>query len=313
MKELATRRGLVKVGHVELGVGDLVAAREFYVEVLGFLETERTADRLYLRGNADSDHHCLILTQGPSPRMLHYAWRVASADDLDLLERCFREDGREVRRVESGAEPGQGQAIALIDPCGHPVEFYCGMEKVDSFARRSHLWRGAAVQRLDHVALETADMAAGVRYFEEMGLHLSEAVESPDASGLFAAFLHRTSHSHDIALLKADAPGMGHISFWVDGAPRVLHAADVVADAGYSDAIEFGPGRHKTTNSLFLYLRDPAGNRIEVFSEGYWCPDFDDPPIHWTFEEFLREGRLAYGGQAPASFKEPIPVGGADE
>jgi len=307
------RRGLVKVGHAELAVGDLGAAREFYVDILGFLETERTRDRLYLRGNADSDHHCLVLTRGPAPRLAHYAWRVASGDDLDVLERRFAADGYPVRRIEGGLEAGQGKAIAVVDPCGHPVEFYHEMAKVESFARKSHLWRGAAVQRLDHVALITPDVAAGVRYFEKMGLHLSESVESEDGLGYFAAFLHRTSHSHDVALVHGAAPAMQHLSFWVENAARVVHAADVVADAGFSSSIEFGPGRHKTTNSFFLYLRDPSGNRIEVFSEGYWSPDFDDPPIRWTFEGFRREGRLSFGGQAPQSFHDPIPVGPAND
>ena len=303
------RRGLVKIGHAELAVGDLGAAREFYVDILGFLETERTRDRLYLRGNADSDHHCLVLSKGPAPRMVHYAWRVACADDLDFLERRFAADGHPVRRIESGIEAGQGKAIAVVDPCGHPVEFYHEMAKVESFARKSHLWRGAAVQRVDHVALITPDVAAGVRHCERMGLHLSESVESEDGSGYFAAFLHRTSHSHDVALVHGAAPAMQHLSFWVENAAQVIHAADVVADAGFSSSIEFGPGRHKTTNSFFLYLRDPSGNRVEVFSEGYWSPDFDDPPIRWTFEAFRREGRLSFGGQAPQSFLEPIPVG----
>jgi len=87
----------------------------------------------------------------------------------------------------------------------------------------------------------------------------------------------------------------------------------VVARVRKSSSIEFGPGRHKTTNSFYLYLRDPSGNRIEVFSEGYWSPDFDDPPIRWTFEGFRREGRLSFGGQAPQSFHDPIPVGPAND
>ena len=252
------RRGLVKVGHAELAVGDLGAAREFYVDILGFRETEKTRDRLYLRGNADADHHCLVLTKGRAPRMLHSAWRVASPDDLDLLERRFAAEGHPVRRIESGVEAGQGKAIAVVDPCGHPVEFYHEMAKVESFARKSHLWRGAAVQRLDHVALITPDVAAGVRHSERMGLHLSESVESEDGSGYFAAFLHRTSHSHDVALVHGAAPAMQHLSFWVENAAQVVRAADVVADAGFSTSIEFGPGRPQDNELLLPLLERPV-------------------------------------------------------
>lgn len=312
MRNQGERTGLVKVGHAELAVTDLGAAREFYVDVLGFLETERAPDRLYLRGNADTDHHCLVLSEGDAPRLLHHAWRVARPEDLEAIERAFSSNGHRVRRHEKGHEAGVGEAITLVDPCGHPVEFYHETTKVESFARKSHLWRGAAVQRLDHIALMTPDVRAGVAYYEKMGLHLSEVVESEDGSGYFGAFLHRTSHSHDVALVRGAAPAMQHLSFWVEDAARVIHAADVVADAGFGASIEFGPGRHKTTNSFFLYLRDPFGNRIEIFSEGYWSPDFDDPPIRWTFEGYQREGRLSFGGQAPQSFFEPIPLGSPD-
>jgi catechol 2,3-dioxygenase len=41
---------VVRVSHVELGVRDLAAARAFYVDCLGLLVTEATADALYLRG-----------------------------------------------------------------------------------------------------------------------------------------------------------------------------------------------------------------------------------------------------------------------
>ena len=254
MEDQAGRRGLVKVGHAELAVGDLGAAREFYVDILGFLETERTPGPSLSPRQRGSDHHCLVLTKGPAPRLAHYAWRVASADDLDLLERRFAADGYRVRRIESGVEAGQGKAIAVVDPCGHPVEFYHEMAKVESFARKSHLWRGAAVQRLDHVALITPDVAAGVRYFERMGLHLSESVESEDGSGYFAAFLHRTSHSHDVALVHGAAPAMQHLSFWVENAMQVVHAADVVADAGFSslDRVRSRPSQdHELLLPLF--------------------------------------------------------------
>lgn len=299
---------LVKIGHAELAVDDLTKAREFYVDVLGFVLGESDGRRLYLRGVAETDHHSLVLTERPGPRLVHYAWRVSDPGDLESLSDRFRRQDRLVRRIPGGAEAGQGEAILVCDPCGHPVEFYHSMEKVKSLARRSHLWTGAAPQRFDHVALFTPDVGAATEYYRTLGLHLSEYVETEEGDATFAAFLHRTSHSHDVALIRKERAGLQHLSFWVENVAQVIRVADVVADAGHADRIEFGPGRHKATNSFFVYLRDPCGNRLEFYTEGYWVPDPDEPPIRWTYEEYLREGRLSFGGQAPESFFQPIPV-----
>lgn len=299
---------LVKIGHAELGVRDLDEAAAFYIDVLGFVETAREADRLYLRGVSDTDHHSLILSRAEGPELIHFGWRVDRPEALRELERRFRREGRPIRWISAGEERGQGEALRVHDLCGHPVEFYYTMERVESLARKAHLWRGAVPQWLDHVALFTPDVDAGVKYYQTMGLHLSEYVDAENGDGMFAAWLHRTSSSHDIALVHKPQPGMQHVSFWVANALQVIHVADVVADAGWAACIEFGPGRHKATNSMFIYLRDPSGNRLEFYSEGYWIPDMDAPPIHWTFEDYKREGRLSWGERAPASFFEPIPV-----
>ena len=41
---------IVRAAHAEIRVTDLGRARAFYVDVLGFVETERDGERLYLRG-----------------------------------------------------------------------------------------------------------------------------------------------------------------------------------------------------------------------------------------------------------------------
>ena len=66
---------IVRAAYAELVVTDLARAREFYVDVLGFVVTLDTRDALYLRGYDELTHHNLILREGPEPA----AARLASA------------------------------------------------------------------------------------------------------------------------------------------------------------------------------------------------------------------------------------------
>lgn len=301
---------IVKLGYVELAVEDLDRSKAFYVDTLGFIETARSDDALYLRGVNDFDHHCLVLRQGAVvPQWNEIGWRVDSEAAIDQLQARFQGDGLPVQAFPEGKEPGLGRCIRLIDSLGQPVAFYHRMEQVETYARKSHLWRGAAPRRLDHVATTTADVKAAQAYYEGFGFHTSEYAETQDGEDVFLAFMHVTSHDHDIAFVKKAPASLQHVSFWMGNVHDVVRVADVVADAGYKDAIEFGPGRHKATNSFFVYLFDPDGNRVEFYTDGTWIPDRDLPPVRWTFDQYIAEGRLAWGDKAPESFRSKLIPG----
>jgi len=59
----AERGNIVRLGHVEYRVTDLARARDFYVDLLGLIETARERDRIYLRCIEDREHHRLVLRQ----------------------------------------------------------------------------------------------------------------------------------------------------------------------------------------------------------------------------------------------------------
>jgi len=61
--------------------------------------------------------------------------------------------------------------------------------------------------------------------------------------------------------------------------------ADVLAYHGVR--IEKNPTRHGATRGHCVYFFDPAGNRNEAFTGGYWV-DPDEPPVTWTESEMGR-------------------------
>lgn len=65
-------------------------------------------------------------------------------------------------------------------------------------------------------------------------------------------------------------------------------------------ARKFGPAKHSRTQGFFLYVLEPGGNRIEVFSGCFHILSPDWEPVTWTTEG---QGRsTAWGSPVPDSF-----------
>jgi catechol 2,3-dioxygenase len=107
--------------------------------------------------------------------------------------------------------------------------------------------------------------------------------------------------AHDLAITREPSSADGrlhHLAYAVENREDVLRAADVFCELG--TAIEFGPAKHSRTQGFFLYVLEPGGNRIEVFSGGIhiFAPDWE--PVLWTTEG---QGRsTAWGLDVPATF-----------
>lgn len=293
---------VTRVGHVELFVPDLEAARHFYVDVLGLTLTDADPGHLYLRAGEEFEHHTMVLTKADRNGLGHLALRVDDPEDLHRLQRSYEQQGIKVLRVPAGAEAGQGEAIRLRDPLGFPVEFYHAMERVE---RKLRKYEGIAPTRFDHVNLRVPDnVEKGVEYYrQQLGFYVSEYAEYADGK-LFSAWMHRKQTTHDVALVRGPGTLIHHAAFYVADAMSVVRTADLMADAGMRDGLEFGPGRHGITNAFFFYIKDPAGNRLEIYNGDYLIPDPDFKPIRWTHEEFEATGRLLWGARPPQSMYE---------
>ncbi len=294
---------ILRAGHIEFRVTDLGRARAFYVDLLGFVESEQRDDRLYLRGYEERDHHGLVLRRAPSPGVGHMAFRVASEDDLERLEFVHRRHDLPVRWVNE-EEAGQGRALRVQDPSGLPVEFFHRIDQEDRLLQRFDLQRGASVMRLDHFNCQVPDVASAAQWYQkELGFGCSEYTENADTPPqLWAIWLHRKQNVHDIALMNGVGPRVHHAGFWVQDQQSVLRVCDLLASAGMADRIERGPGRHGLSNAFFLYLRDPDANRIELYTGDYLIADPDWQPIRWRLDDPQRA--TFWGHPAPASWFE---------
>ena len=301
---------IVKAGHIEFLVADLERSRRFYVDTLGFIVTSQDSDHVYLRGLEDRQHHCLTLSKSPLPGVGHFAFKVAEESDLEAIERLVSRTGGYSTWVGASEEAGLGSRALLVeDGFGFPVEFYAQMESADWMIQRYDKYRGAKVMRLDHFNIMLPDAAAAYEwYVKSLGFGCTETTETegPNPS-LWAAWLRRKHTCHDIALTTGKGPRVHHAGFTVADRGAIMDCADILASIGYLDRMERGPGRHGVSNAFFLYLRDPDGNRLELYTGDYLSADPDWVPIKWKLNDPQRQ--TFWGAKTPESwFNEAMLV-----
>jgi catechol 2,3-dioxygenase len=283
--------GIFRLSHVEVRVPDLELAAAYYTEVLGLLEVDREPERVYLKCWDEHDHHSVVLRFAPRYGLEHMSFKVERPDDLERFERAVEAAGATVKRLAAGEEIGQGEAIRFDTPSGHEMELVARLDKVGNLLPKTNPppepmgLVGIHPPRLDHVFLTAEDVDDSTRFYREvLGFHLTEQVVSNDGH-LLAAWLERSHTPHDLALVTGPNGGLHHFAFWVDDWNEVRRAADLLAINGVRTDV--GPTRHGATRGYTIYFFDPAGNRNEVFTGGYWV-DPDAEPVTWTEEEMGR-------------------------
>jgi 3,4-dihydroxyphenylacetate 2,3-dioxygenase len=297
---------VIRCAYAELVVTDLAAARWFYVDLLGLVVTAEDDEAVYLRAFEEYLHHSLVLRRGAEPACARRAYPVRSPPDVDRAEEYFRALGVRVQRVRPGATRGIGEAVRVEDPLGFPVEFFHDADHVERLTQRYDLHGAAGISRLDHFNVLTPDVPLAQRYHEGLGFRVSEDIE--DAEGtVYATWMHRKPTVHDIALTGGDGPRLHHIAYATHERSQILHLCDHLGALRRPDMIERGPGRHGVSNAFYLYLRDPDGHRVEVYTHDYYTGDPDNPVVRWDVHDNQR--RDWWGNPVVASwYAEASPV-----
>jgi catechol 2,3-dioxygenase len=292
---------VVRASHVEFGVTDLGRARAFYVDCLGLLATAQDADALYLRGVEERNHHSIVLRRTRAPEIGALGFKLASDADLDRAAAWFT---RRNLPVAFPDVPFQGRTLRTADGFGLPLEFYVRMDQVQSMLQRYAAHQGARIQRIDHINCFTPDVQASYDFYTEIGFRLTEYTETDDedSARLWAVWLHRKGNVHDLAFTNGAGPRLHHIGLWAAATADILHICDVMATSGWLSNMERGPGRHGISNAFFLYVRDPDGHRIELFTSDYLTVDPDLEPIRWSLRDPQRQ--TLWGHPAPKSWFE---------
>ena len=292
---------ILRAAFVELHVYDLAASEHFYAGLLGMIVSARTENAVFLRGWEERQHHSLILRQAPVAAAARLGFRTRAEADLERLAEHFA--GREIRWIAAGSDPGMGRSLRVWDPFGFPLEFFHAIEQFETQHQRFDLHRGAPLLCFDHLNLHTPRLEDTLRFWNQMGFRCSEYIATDgDDDRITGAWMLRKPTVHDVALTAGSGPRLHHFAYWIAEPAGVLRACDQLAGGDQSQVIERGPGRHGVSNAFFVYLRDPDGHRIELYSCDYYTGDPDHKPLRWSVND--PRCRSFWGTQAPDSWYE---------
>ncbi len=300
---------IAHLGPVELLSPKAEESLRFFVDVLGMEVEGQEGRSVYLRGWGDYQRYSLKLTESDTSGMALLGLRAWSPEALERRVAAVRAAGLGGAWLDS-ADRGRGRGYRFSGPDGHPFELYY---EVDRYAPPEHLrpalknqpqrytGRGAAVKRLDHVNVLSADVRTDRSFATDvLGYRLYERIQLDDGTEA-GAWLSASIAAHELIYTK-DAYGaharLHHVAFWVDTREECLRAADLFLDSGVE--IEAAPSKHAIAQGFFLYGIEPGGNRIEVTTGGYLVYDPDHPATVWTEAE-RRKGQ-AWGVQTVESF-----------
>lgn len=269
---------VTRASHVSLAVTDLAASRDFYRRTIGLVVTEETDTTVYLRGLEESAHHSLVLELADEAAALRVGFRVRTDDDIVRAENHFTATGVPHERVD---KPHQGPTLQFTDGVGVHMELTSSMSQVPRKMQQFDEFVAGAPQRLDHFQCVTHDVQTATDSWAALGMRMSEYTAKDGTDELWGTWLAVKGNTHDLVFTNGRGPRLHHFAYTVPDASALIHAADVAGATGFGEEIDRGPGRHGISNALFLYVRDPDGHRIELFTTHYQFIDLEEEPIRW--------------------------------
>jgi catechol 2,3-dioxygenase-like lactoylglutathione lyase family enzyme len=141
-----------RLGHLVLQVTDLNRSLLFYTQVLGFKVTEIYSEDMQPGGFAflrcHTDHHSIALVGNGAGRsqhkeLHHVAFEVGSVEEVFAVRERLREQGATIT-FEGRRRAGCQIAVEFLDPDGHCLEIYWGLDQIgtSAYVRPASEWKG---------------------------------------------------------------------------------------------------------------------------------------------------------------------------
>ena len=287
------------LGHVEMLTDRYEESLDFFTRVYGLKMSGVDATSAYLRAWDDYEFHSLKLTRAETTGVGHIGYRCASPEALARRVAAIEASGYRTQGWVEG-DMGHGSAFRFEDPFGHVFELYYETRRyvpTDDADRpvlknTASAFTGAAPRRIDHVNLLAADVAAFRDFMQTcLGARVTEYIQL-DNGRIGGCWFTVNNKTYDLACTEEHGGGDGrlhHVTYATDQREDILRAADIFLQNGVH--IETGPHKHAIQGTFFLYVWEPAGNRVELANAGarlILAPDWE--PVRWT-EADRRKGQ----------------------
>jgi len=257
--------GLHRLTSVTIGVPNLADTIAYYTE---FGLTPQGQGRFATIDGGQQLH----IVQAPSRRLIELGIGVDDRDDLDRI-------ARRLSALDLPATPETDALLAEEPIAGFrahlqisprlqqptvPATPYNGPGRIDRPDRRAPgILRKDAVQplKLGHVVIGSTDQQATQKFFTDgIGFKVSDVVPS------LAAFMRCSTDHHNVLVQQAPLNFLHHTSWQVQDIDDVGRGATAMLENN-PDRHVWGLGRHHVGSNFFWYLKDPAGNFSEYYSD----------------------------------------------
>lgn len=151
-------------------------------------------------------------------------------------------------------------------------------------------------RKLGHAVLGSTDYQATQAFFiDGLGFKVSDHIKGA------GTFMRCSTDHHNVLVLGAPVSFLHHTSWQVDDVDDVGRGASAMLE-DHPERHIWGLGRHYGGSNFFWYLKDPAGN----FSEYYSDMDCIVDDQLWTPQDLQgAQGLFSWGPPPPPSFLHP--------
>ncbi|GII60958.1 dioxygenase [Sphaerisporangium krabiense] len=291
---------LHRLTSITIGVPDLAPAIAYYrdfglrPEEGGWLST------------VDGGRQLRLVTT-PTRRLVELEIGVDDPDDVARMSRSLRALDLDVAVTEdrlSVQEPVSGVRVVArvgdrLDQPGVPAPPYNAPgDPARGTTRAPAILRETPVRprKLGHVVIGSVDQPATERFFTQgVGLKVSDVVPG------MAAFMRCSTDHHNVLVSQAPVNFLHHTSWQVEDVDEIGRGATEMLRE-HPERHVWGLGRHHIGSNFFWYLKDPAGNFSEYYSDldcvvddALWKPEV------WDAAHSL----YSWGPPPPPSFIAP--------
>jgi catechol 2,3-dioxygenase-like lactoylglutathione lyase family enzyme len=250
----------------------------------------------------------LRIVHSPLRRLVEMVIGVDDPDDVSRVASQLKSTGFDALEVQPNSllalEPLSGaRAVVEVAPRIEqpviPATPYNGpgrLERTNNRAPGVERTERVRPRKLGHVVLGTTDLDTTRRFFHEgLGFKISDNVKS------IGTFMRCSIDHHNLLILQAPVNFMHHSSWQVDDIDDIGRGAHAMLEE-HPERHIWGFGRHHIGSNFFWYLKDPAGN----FSEYYSDMDCIIDDQLWKPEVFEgAKGLFKWGPPPPPSFLNP--------
>ena len=306
---------------ITIGVPNVRETAEYYLdfglipakdETLSAYAAEGlTASKEYRFSTVDGGEQLRIVSS-PRRRLVELGIGVEDPDDLgtiasklERLDVAVRRDETKLFAQDPGSEVNVRVEIAdklNQDPIPWPATNGPGrFDRLNERAPGALREIGVHPRKLGHVVIGSTDQEASTKFFTDgLGFKVSDRVP------FLAAFMRCSTDHHNVLVQQAPVSYLHHTSWQVEDVDEIGRGATAMLNKDPERHV-WGLGRHFVGSNYFWYLRDPAGN----FSEYYSDIDCIVDDQLWTPGVWEGDaGLYKWGPPPPASFLAPEDLAG---